>query len=210
VVLDAQGKPLPNAKVWVRPAVTTGLVEVHTGSDGRYTASSLVDVPYYAQAWTTVTYANRQYCMRLGMPNASDYDAFVPTAGAVRNFRWQLSGPIPGLDGAYFGGEIRLMGDGSYKQSDSVEVTLTPTAPLIDGSAGKAVVRRVGAYDFVRDVPVGQYSATVAVIGRNGAKTPLTVGPNISAGLPSMPLAFAPSGCGNDNGTERAFIFWAK
>lgn len=210
LVLDTKGRPMPNAKVWIRPALTTGLVQIRTGADGRYTASGLIDVPYYAQAWTEVTYASKQYCMRLAMPNAGDYDAFVPTTGAVRNFQWKLSGPIPDITDGYFGGHIRLIGDGTLKQSDTVEVTLTPTAPLIDGSAAEKVTRRVGAYDFVYDVPVGQYTATLTAIGRNGARMPLKVGANSSAGATSMPLAFEPSGCGNDNGTSRAFIFWGS
>jgi len=134
----------------------------------------------------------------------------VPTQGAVRNFRWQLTGRIPDLSNAYFGGEIRLLGDGTLKQSDTVEVTLTPTAPLVDGSAAQTITRRVGAYDFLYDVPVGQYTASIVAIGRNGARSPLKVGPNISPTGTSMPLAFSPSGCGNDNGTSRAFIFWGS
>jgi hypothetical protein len=210
LVLDTKGRPMPNAKIWIRPALTTGLVQLRTGADGRYTATGLVDVPYYAQAWTEVTYANKQYCLRLSMPNAGDYDAFTPTTGAVRNFQWRLTGRIPDLSDAYFGGHIRLIGDGTLKQTDSVDVTLTPTAPLVDGSAAQAITRRVGAYDFVYDVPVGQYTASVTAIGRSGARTPLKVGANSSATATSMPLTFEPSGCGNDNGTSRAFIFWGS
>lgn len=34
-VLDTRGRPIAGAKVWIRPALTTGLVETRTGADGR-------------------------------------------------------------------------------------------------------------------------------------------------------------------------------
>jgi hypothetical protein len=84
------------------------VVEVTTDSSGRYLVTGLWNEPYYAQAWTEVDYNGERFCLRLGTP--SDYDAFTPEHGVVRNFQWQLTGVIEDLrdyDG-YFGGEIRL------------------------------------------------------------------------------------------------------
>src|SRR5690606_41035326 len=95
---------------WIQPAITTGLVEVRTDANGRYLAEGLIDVPYTAKAWAYVTYGGRQVCVRLGMDSPVDYTAFVPAQGAVKNFRWQLTGPIEDLRdlNEYFGGMLRV------------------------------------------------------------------------------------------------------
>lgn len=214
VAVDTQGRPIAGAKVWIEPAVTTGLVEVTTDSSGRYLVTDLPNVPYYAKAWTEVDYNGERFCLRLGMPNPGDFDAFTPEAGAVRNFQWQLSGVIEDLrdyDG-YFGGELRLFLDGDMRGGE-VELTFTPTGPLIDGSAGETLtaVINVNEMPFVSDIPIGTYRVT-SVLLENGSRTPLRTGTESSwngyAGqTEAAALAFAPNGCGNGNGTERAFLY---
>jgi protocatechuate 3,4-dioxygenase beta subunit len=44
--LDAQGKPIAGAKIWVKPVVTTGLYETRTDAGGRYEAIGLPPVGY--------------------------------------------------------------------------------------------------------------------------------------------------------------------
>jgi hypothetical protein len=214
IVLDTQGRPIANAKVWLRPAVTTGLVETRTGSDGRYTARNLGWVPYYAQAWTEVTYNGKRYCLRMGMPNASDFDAFSPDEGAVRNFRWQLEGVIEDLrnyDG-YFGGEIRLFSDGSATSADSVELRFAPNGPLVDGSTGRVVTRMASAFGgMVYDVPLGEYTVSAKLVRPGGARAALKVGRSSSALATSTSFGFEPSGgCSNGNGLNRGFLYWGE
>lgn len=214
VAVDTQGRPIAGAKVWIEPALTTGLVEVTTDSNGRYLVMDLPSVPYYAKAWTEVDYGGERFCLRLGMPDPSDYDSFTSEAGVVRNFQWQLSGVIEDLrnyDG-YFGGEVRLFLEGDMRGGE-VELTFTPTGSLIDGSAGQTLIRTINVNEelMVYDIPIGMYRVTSALL-ENGSRTPLKTGLESSwegyeGQTDAAALAFTPNGCGNGNGTERAFLY---
>ncbi len=176
--------------------------------------TDLPSVPYYAKAWVEVNYGGERFCLRLGMPNPSDYDSFTPEAGVVRNFQWQLSGVIEDLkdyDG-YFGGEIRLFLESDMRGGE-VELAFTPTGPLIDGSTGETLIRTINVNEelMVYDIPVGTYSVT-SVLLENGGRTPLKTGTESSwegyeGQTDAAALAFTPNGCGNGNGTERAFLY---
>jgi hypothetical protein len=214
VALDTKGNPIPNAKVWIEPAVTTGLLETSTDANGTYRTGKLPNVPYYAKAWTFVAYNGEDFCLRLGMPKASDYGAFTVEEGVVRNFQWQLSGVIEDLkeyDG-YFGAEIRLFIDGDMKDGE-VELTFTPIAPLVDGSGGKVITRTLNVNEelMVYDIPLGQYEVS-GVLLENGKRTKLRVGvesvwDGYDAQTETAALAFKPNGCGNGNGIDRAFLY---
>jgi hypothetical protein len=214
VALDTQGNPIPNAKVWVEPAVTTGLAETTTDANGVYKVTSLPNVPYYAKAWTFAEYNGENFCLRLGMPEASDYAAFTVEDGVVRNFQWQLSGVMEDLKeyNGYFGAEIRLFIDGDMKDGE-VELTFTPTAPLVDGSQGKIITRRLNVNNdlMVYDIPLGQYEVS-GVLLENGKRTKLHVGiesawDGYEAQTETAFPEFKPSGCGNGNGIDRAFLY---
>jgi hypothetical protein len=210
LVLDTQGHPIPNARVWMQPALTTGLYETRTGADGRYRANGLSWVPYYAKAWTEVNYNGKRYCLRLGMPKAADFDAFTAEQGAVRNFRWQLEGVIEDLkdyDG-YFGGEARVFNYGTLESGAKVELRLAPTGPLIDGSTGKVITRTVDD-GMIYDVPIGVYTVTATMVRQGGGRVPLVIGPSGSAMTTSTTLTFDSDGsCSNSNGTKRAYLYW--
>ncbi|MBA2668527.1 MAG: carboxypeptidase regulatory-like domain-containing protein, partial [Trueperaceae bacterium] len=176
-VVDTAGRPIAGARVWIQPSLTTGLVEVRTDANGRYRASSLIDVPYSAKAWTEVEYGGRRLCLRLGMPAPADFDSFVPVQGAVRDFRWQLTGPIEDLRSLdeHFGGMIRVLNAGSFAANGArVELTFTPTGPRIDGSSVAAFTRAivVGPSTDVHDLPVGPYRVT-AVLLDGGSRRPI-------------------------------------
>lgn len=211
IALDTRGRPIAGALVWIDPALTTGLVTTHTGADGRYSASGATQLPYFARAWTQVSYRGKNYCLRLAGATATDYDSFTLASGVVRDFRWQLTGPIPDLEDQYFGGEVRLMGDGSAPGTNDVELKLAPTGPLIDGSAGQVVVRTVKAYDLAQDIPAGAYTVSATMIAPDGTRTPLKVGTSYGAGADTMPLEFEPTtlpSCSNGSGLARAFVYW--
>ena len=212
VALDTQGRPIAGAKVWINPALTFGeVVEVTTDSSGRYLVTGLWNEPYDAKAWTEVDYNGERFCLRL---NSSDYDAFTPEHGVVRDFQWQLTGVIEDLrdyDG-YFGGEVRLFVDGDMR-GGQVELTFTPTGPLIDGSTGQTLTRTINVNEevMVYDIPIGTYSVT-SVLLENGSRTPLKTGIEHSydgyAGqTDAAALAFTPAGCGNGTGADRAFLY---
>jgi hypothetical protein len=213
IALDTRGQPLAGATVWIQPALTTGLVKTRTGPDGRYEVRGLVTwLPYYAKAWTDVTYNGQSYCVRLGMPNPADFDAFAPDAATVRNFRWQLEGPIPDLQDRLYGGEVRLFPYGTFAEGDSVELRLTPKGPLVDGSAGRAVTRRVVPNDIVQGFPHGVYTVRATLIEADGTRTDLRVGRSLNATAESATLDWASSGpgCGNDSGLTRSFLYWER
>jgi hypothetical protein len=132
----------------------------------------------------------------------------------VRNFQWQLSGVIEDLkdyDG-YFGAEIRLFIAGDMKDGE-VELTFTPTAPLVDGSQGEIITRTLNVNEdlFVYDIPLGVYDVS-GVLLENGARTPLHVGKEsaldgYNAQTETAVLEFKPNGCGNASGIDRAFLY---
>ena len=210
-----QGRPIEGALVWIEPALTTGLTKAHTDSSGTYKVAGLIDVPYTAKAWTEVDYGGEHFCLRLGMPNASDFDSFVPSDGAVRNFQWQLTGVIEDLkdyDG-YFGGEIRLFREGDMKNG-TVELTFTPQGPLVDGSTVAAFTRTLNVNEdlFVYDIPLGLYTVTSVLVEADGTRTPLKTGATSASDgyatqTDAADLAFKPDGCGNGSGLERAFLY---
>ena len=67
----------------------------------------------------------------------------------------------------------------SYPKDSQLEISLKPTSALIDGSQGKPIVQRLrlgddGQWKFgVRNIPVGIYTATAAVIPPGGGKIPV-------------------------------------
>ena len=183
-VVDTAGRPIAGARVWIQPALTTGLVEVRTDANGRYSASSLIDVPYNAKAWAYVEYGGRQLCLRLGMESPVDYDSFVPSHGAVRNFRWQLTGPIEDMRSLneYFGGMLRVMSANAYASGGNrIELSFTPTGPRIDGSSVAPFTRTLDPArgTDVYDLPVGPYRVTATLVAGDGSRRPLRLGPDI-------------------------------
>lgn len=213
-VVDTAGRPIAGAKVWIQPALTTGLVEVRTDADGRYRVGSLVDVPYSAKAWAEVEYGGRRICVRLGMPSPADYDTFVPVQGAVRDFRWQLTGPIEDLRSLneYFGGMVRVMNAGAHLTSGSrVELSFTPTGPRIDGSEVAAFTRVLDdARDAdVRDLPVGPYRVTATLLAADGSRRPLRLGPDIfETGHEALDVDWTGDGtCSNTSGYDWAYAW---
>lgn len=174
--VDTQGRPIAGARVWVLPALTTGVAEVRTDAEGRYRVEGLIDVPYRARAWAYVDYGGQQVCMRLGMDSPADYDTFLPTSGAVRNFRMQLTGPIEDLRdlNEHFGGMIRVMSSRAF-EGNQLEFTFTPTGPLVDGTRSEPFVRTLNpARDSdIKGIPVGPYRVSAAVVSPDGSRRPL-------------------------------------
>lgn len=222
-VLDTRGVPIADALIWVRPAVTTGLVTVHTDAQGHYQSPTLVNVPYRTYGYVQTEYHGQSFCLRLAADQLNGYEAFSPDpAGTiVRNFTVQLSGKIPDstVANSYFGAEVRLMhhtwsNDQQLAASDSaVEVTLVPDGILIDGSVGQTVVRsaKVGE-NFLYDIPVGHYNVTATEVHRDGTRTPLVLGEYQGPPSSQTTLDFlASGGCGGStSNVSRAFLYVAR
>ena len=222
-VLDQAGHPLAGALIWVLPAVTTGLITLHSDAQGRYQSPALVNVPYRTYAAFQTEYRGQTFCQRLAATTLNGYDAFSPDpSGTItRNFRWRIRGAMPDGHDNFFGADVRIMhrtwtDDQDIVASDStVEVTLVPDGPMIDGSAGQTVVTsaRVGE-NMLHDIPVGHYTVTATEVHQGGGRTPLVVGDYAGPGSATATLDFRPQSgsCigGTSNGIERAFLYVAR
>ncbi|HEX8911427.1 MAG TPA: hypothetical protein VF796_03635 [Humisphaera sp.] len=124
------------------------------------------------------------------------------TAGIAKDFRFRTHGLKIGGDKNnlyhYLGGAVglhternRLAGGlagtppviTARHPGASYELTLTPNGPLMDGSKGERLVYRFGPdwlgdgfgkpAKYYLDIPLGRYTAAVALVGPNGARAAL-------------------------------------
>ncbi len=180
VVLDTNGRPLEGALVRVRADFVYGRAETHTGPDGRYAISDLIRATYRVEAFVERDYAGGTVCQRIAMPKPTDYNSFPVSQGAVRNFRWQLTGKL-GYTNTFLGAGLSIwMSDIPRETSRAVEFTLTPTGPLFDGSRGAVIVKEAAlsypsSDDGLEDLPLGTYKLTAALISKDGRRSPLRI-----------------------------------
>jgi hypothetical protein len=141
------------------------------------------------------------------MPNDTDYDYVDVTKGAVRNFVQKIQGRIPDRSETetgmgLFGGTLLLSnGTGLYDMlsyGDRVDVVLTPTGPLLDGSttqtlSGYIIIGAISQY-YLTDIPVGEYVVT-ATVTRGSAQGPVKLG-TLSSLSQSQTIVFPSSGYG--------------
>jgi Carboxypeptidase regulatory-like domain len=216
--LDTKGKPIANAKIWVKPVVTTGLYSTRTDANGRYLATGLPPVGYRVLGWFEREYQGQRYCLRLGHPNATDYTPLNPANGATRDLVWRIQGRIedtePYSDTGYFGGSISIMSENYIPaRNTTLEFTLVPTKPLIDGSSGKTLIRKPNSEGYILDVPVGVYKVTATMI-ENGSKKPVRLGNTTQTLGNQATLEFPGSkqSCVGSvaSGVERAYLYWGQ
>lgn len=198
--VDHRGKPLAGIHVWIKPGLTTGVVDITTGTDGRYRADGLPYLPYTAHAWYPVSAYGKTYCYRLAHPTAAEHQPFNAQQGTTRNFKWQLSGKIPGKEdyrgSGYYGGTLTLLassqdGGSLLNNEDRLEVTLTPDGPLIDGSAGKKLILKTNELSHIYDIPVGKYRASAVAVTPTGSRQPVLLAAEYrSAASPSTTFTF--------------------
>ena len=191
-VLDERGTPVQDALIITEPASYTGAVFTRTDAQGRYRTVELNTnvAPYYAYAYKQVTYNGRAYCVRLAGETGTEYDAYNPKAGAVKNWRWRLSGPADSSD-AVWGGTVKLENVAQLRDDPAyvewnviVELTFTPAGPLIDGSVGDTVVLQGQREAAFKDIPVGKYTVTAREVQADGTRTLLRLNTKYSeAGL---------------------------
>ncbi len=213
IALDTNGQPIAGARVWILPSLTTGVVEVRTDSQGRYLAEGLIEVPYRARAWTYVEYGGRQLCLRLGMDSPADYDSFVPTHGAVRNFRMLLTGPIEDLRdlNEHFGGMVRVFDTMAFAGSGNrLEFTFTPTGALIDGSRIQPFVRTLDPRDSdIHGLPIGPYRVTAVLVGGDGSRRQVNLARELfDAPVAAVDIDWTGDGsCSNQSGVDWNYLY---
>lgn len=117
--------------------------------------------------------------------------------GIVKDFRLVLNAlrpeREPGKDDSYFGGVVKVMdptytpqaGQISHRHPNAkVRVTFVPLGPIIDGTtiepfAVELPTAGLGGGQIAR-VPIGSYRVTAALVGADGASTPISCSTDIN------------------------------
>ena len=202
VVLDRHGDPIGGATVAVYGTTIAGAntrFEATTGADGSY-RQRVPDGIYGVSAYAKTNYAGERF--EIPVPaadgnNSIDLDA---AQGGVENFVWFLeglreAGLSPDDEYSYHGMSLTLSSATSFAAAGHlaggfVELLLTPSGPLIDGSEGRPLVylhqlgsdagtvgpTEGGYVDLdteILDIPLGSYTVTARLLSANGTATPL-------------------------------------
>ncbi|MGB8191436.1 MAG: carboxypeptidase-like regulatory domain-containing protein [Chitinophagaceae bacterium] len=159
-VVDSKGDPIANAKVVIEHTVLYAkYVYAVTDANGNY-KTNVPEGSWHASVQIQKKFLDREYNFEL----SPDVDAaFAGSAGAVRNFSWKLSGAKPG--GGFYGSYVAVYNEpGSSFDMTDVEVTLKPNGPLVDGSMGMTITKKLtdigGGQEGINDVPIGMYNIT--------------------------------------------------
>lgn len=220
-VVDERGKPVPGVRIIIEPAMFRGTLFTTTGAQGQYQSIELNPAtnPYYVTAYKEVKYHDQRYCLRMAGDPEAYQDAFNAKAGATRNFVWKIRGvsdmPSSEYGGDTWGGTLsfeRLSTDGAQliDRDATIEVTLVPDGPLIDGSKGSTITRTTRVSQVLGDIPVGYYRVSAALKNANGTKTALRVGhtdTEEALGNTTMVLFQGFDTCGH-SGTLRQTPIW--
>ena len=159
-VSDSKGNGMPNVKVVIENTVYyASYVHAFTDANGYY-KTKVPQGSWHASAMIERNFLDKTY--RFDLSPDSD-DSFAGTEGAVRNFTWKLTGAKP--YGGFYGSDVAVYGQpGVIYDAADVELTLTPDGPLIDGSTGTSITKKLidigGGEDGIRDVAIGKYTIT--------------------------------------------------
>jgi hypothetical protein len=208
---DSRGRPLSNVTISIfgfsdknEPIRREAKV---SGPAGEYDIS-LPDGKYNTPtARIGVQYNDRWYDLPLAAADGTREwaEQKEPRNGIVRDFIWKISGPTPGGDAlsptGYWGGTILFDKAGDLGDAATIEITLQPDGPLIDGSTGQPLTftrklpwRRKDDH-FLFDIPIGRYKATARkMFGTNPKPLKLvaySIDPATSDQPPPTPAASA-------------------
>lgn len=225
--VDTQGRGIANATIEIEGVTKAGentTLEVRTDANGSY-STKVPDGNYAVRAWFQRDYNGTRYSLGLLPVDNDQTRKDDSTKGIVKDFVWKLSGPMafqlmkPDDVAYHYGGSLTVYGNPPGRLSPllkladkfTLEITLTPNGPLIDGSAGQPITLKHpyanGTLNFnpdipdrtFIDIPLGKYTATVKAIDPNGTVHNLRVaaswkghraGPNDLAA--STDVEFAP------------------
>lgn len=221
-ITRADGTPLPDAHISMYGTTLAGsntYLETQSDNTGHYTQQA-PDGIYEITAYTNVTYNDRTYGLWLDPADGITTRSQSSAEGVVKDFVWRTGGPKPIAKSkpkdpqSYYGGIISLGNNAqfemqynngnlvethAYPDGSSIRITLTPTDTLIDGSEAKTLTYDLDPNTLgtgvVQDVPLGDYTATAALVDANGASTDLqiaTIIPTGKIGEPHIPANSAP------------------
>jgi hypothetical protein len=222
-VLGPDGKPItvPGAKISVflhGVSVKSGEKVSYmppVGANGIYT-QKVADGSYaFTGARLELSYGGQQFAFPLD-PVGDDRANRDSADGIVQDYVWKLRGARPGVTvdennhTAWYGASIKMLFN-TYREDlkkpveqgpagTKVIFTLTPTGPLVDGSAGE-VLTFTREYDpkghgikngTLPDIPLGPYTLKVEEIAPDGTKVTLPVGLEYAVYGDSREIRFEP------------------
>jgi hypothetical protein len=202
-VVGANGQPIaaPSAVVTVSisgVSYQSGQNVAFTATpnpDGSY-AQRVADGSYRVSASVALTYDGQEYRLDLEPVGGSQANR-DSAAGIQQDFVWRIQGLRPGRatgtrdSSDYYGVTIAPHFQSTFSDRQSrwipigpldarVIFTLTPTAPLLDGSRGETLTLEGNYSDLYNDfngslydVPIGVYEAAGVEVGADGRVTPL-------------------------------------
>lgn len=201
-VRDTQGHPLKGALIGIRSTAVGGLysgASAKTDAEGYYEIKAPWGVGSFYCAGYKADYGDLIAAFGLH-PTDGETDEFATAKGVVKN--WVLlpygigdrgkAQDDPKYCGNYYGGTIVF---GYYTDSDSktslppnseIEITLTPTGPLLDGSKGRTIVVHKATGTgllgqlYLNNIPVGAYKIKARLAG-GGALRIRETGPYANA-----------------------------
>lgn len=217
VVRDEQGDPVSNARI--RIAGYTGnpnglsaadfIRTVQTNAQGAYRISVPAGL-YGISGEADLAFDGKTYKALYLHPADGNCKQQMSDAGIVKDFVLRLTGlqqcltnPDPKNEGNYSGASIALVHESpkSLPGDTKLRLTLTPTGPLADGSAGKALTftRTVAALgnlagplettNKLHDIPLGRYRLTGFATLPDGSRQTLRFGPWETIGAAVSPVA---------------------
>lgn len=175
-VVDTKGEPIAEAKILLESTVFyNSHINASTDATGNY------KIKVQAGAWNTYGTFKKEYNgITYTLPLSPDGTDSFTEEGGIRNFTWKLEGTDPGNEHYFYGGQVSVSSDiGFYEEQEDIELTFTPSGPLIDGSEGKTLILRYGdhywkEYHYVKDIPIGRYMVT-AILKKPDSDVPLKI-----------------------------------
>ncbi|RFM27015.1 hypothetical protein [Deminuibacter soli] len=171
IVTDAKNLPVKAANIIVEHTVWyNSYLLAASNNEGKYEVS-LPNEPagdWTAKAQLTKNAYGQTYTFDLEPDNTG---AFSKATGAVRNFKWKLSGQRPGST-SYYGAHVDLYMLGTDVNMTKIKLLFTPypgESTLIDGTVATAFekpVEDVAGTFMVKDIPIGKYSVKAQYNGK--------------------------------------------
>jgi len=223
--VDARGKPLSNVTIFIGGTTFAGgraaeySVEV---KNGEYELE-VPDGLYYVHAILSVLYNGQKYKIELHpIDDTRHWLTSNSKNGIVKDFFWKLWGmntydAADNSPGRHHGGRILLKEESVFPKGSTIQITLAPQGPLIDGSQGQTLSLRATApvprrgLGALLDIPIGRYTVTTELILPDGRTQPVRVivqpvfGTARAAPAATATLDFAPDD--SSNGTKEVLLF---
>ena len=171
IVTDSKNLPVKDAGITIEHTVWyNSYLFATSNNEGKYEVSLPNDPAgdWTAKTQLTKTAYGQTYKFDLEPDNTG---AFSKASGAVRNFKWKLSGQRPGGTG-YYGAHVDLYLFGAKVDMTKIKLLFTPfpgETNLMDGTVVTAFERPVedvaGTF-MVKDIPIGKYTLKALYNGK--------------------------------------------